>query len=204
MALITAPIPIQAFELIRNRIGEILIEELSNQVSVYSDQTLALNVYIERSVPLDKTELPAINVNFAGGPLDSKNIKDGSNSYAYNIDVYTSAKATDLQSGDEKSAIACQRIIGACRSIILNPVYKTLGFATGANAFISRVTAREISVLDPAAGKQDADSTHMERLVIIVSCTEIESLIIPSNIDGYDARVTIDNGSFGYKYTGNA
>lgn len=204
MALITATIPTQAFERIRNRIGEILIEELTNQVTVLSDSTLATDVYVERSVPFDKTEMPAINVNFAGGPLDSKNVKDGSNSYTYNIDVYASAKSSSTESGDSKAAFQCQRLLGACRSIILNPVYRTLGFATGATGFVSRVSIRDISIFDPAANKQDADNTYMGRLAVIVSCTEIESLIIPNNIEGYDAKIKVDSSNFGYKYTGNA
>ncbi len=199
--LITAPIPPQAFELVRDRIGEIIETELANQVTSFYDPGLDTSVYVEASVPFDRTELSLVNINYAGGPVESKNAKDSTSAYVFNIDVFGHAKSTELINGDKSAAIKVQRIIGACRSIMQNPVYKTLAFLPG--VFISRVSLREIGIMDPGSLKQDAMSTYMGRLVIIVQCIEIESLIIPPSIAGYDTRLKISEGDQGYKYTGN-
>ena len=56
MSLIDGIIQPRAYELIRDKIAEILLEEFANQFALTSDADLNLHkVYLERFVPLDFT-----------------------------------------------------------------------------------------------------------------------------------------------------
>lgn len=197
MALITEEIYSQAFELIRDRIAEILIEELEGQVINFYRDDLSCEIFVERNVPIDKTELSVINVSFAGGSLQQENIKDGMFQYTYNVDVYTNSKTNALNTADNRAAVKGQKLIGACRSILKNPVYKTLAFAPG--EFVSRVSISQTSIADTRA--QDANADYMGRLTVLINATEITSYINPRNIDGYTTVYKISDGNKGYKYT---
>ena len=81
MPKITQAIPPQAFEIIRNRIGLILAEEIDNQSILTYDPDLDLTVWVERTVPFDKTELPSVNVSLARGSYDSKTYRETDSTY---------------------------------------------------------------------------------------------------------------------------
>ncbi len=197
MALITEEIYSQSFELIRDRIAEILIEELENQVTRFHLSEIYAEFFIERVVPIDKSEMSVINLSFAGGNLQSENIKDGTTPYTYNVDVYTNSKTNIEKHADNRAAVRCQKILGVCRSILKNPVYKTLAFIPG--TIISGVSVSQISIAD--AKMQDANSAYMGRLSVIVKAIETTSYIIPNNIEGYSAKLKIEDGNTGYKYS---
>lgn len=198
MALITEPIPPQAFELIRDRLAEIFIEELNNQVINNYDPSLEAEVFVERALAVDKTEDPIVIISFAGGPVDSKNPTSSTGGYMYNIDVFTNAKSNDSQEGDVRSALKAQRIIGALRLIIQSPKYNTLGFAKG--EIVARVSIKQIAIWDPGVMKQDATNSYMGRISILVEGKEVESTTPPRDLEGYTTVIKISDGNRGYRW----
>lgn len=128
MSKILAAIPSQGFELVRDRIGAILATELAEQSDLNSDQNLDASVWVSRSTPFDTEELPAINVVLSEGDYDSKNQGAAQGSYQYNIEVYSRAKSADGEDGDKKASLRLDRLVGVCRAILENPVYKRLDF----------------------------------------------------------------------------
>lgn len=128
MSKILAAIPQQGFELVRDRIGAILATELAEQSDLNSDTNLDADVWVSRSTPFDAEELPAVNVVLAEGDYDNKHQGSSRGTYQYNIEVYTKAKSGNGKDGDKESSLKLDRLVGVCRAILENPVYKRLDF----------------------------------------------------------------------------
>ena len=61
-SIISGIIPPQQFEIIRNKIGLILFEEIGNQFVLTADEKINAKIFVERFIPFDKTDFPCINV----------------------------------------------------------------------------------------------------------------------------------------------
>jgi len=205
MAQIPNIIPPAAFELIRNRIAEILIDEFNKQFLMTYDVDLDLDeksIVVERSNQLDNTELSFINICLSGGGFDNKNYSGSVNgTYSYDIDIYTKSKTSALQSGDVTSSFRLQKLLRVCRYILEHPIYKTLGFSSPK---INRVYCSQFNIAVPGPGVSDALSTMMSRLVFTVVSNESVELITPALISGYDTKIKINNTDEGYFYSGNS
>lgn len=198
MAKLTAVIPPQAFEIIRNRISDILIDELENQYILSYDPDIDnFELRLESSSPVDKVEAPIIIVNFSSGDFNNKNQGSADGIFVFNIDAYTSAKSDQEEDGDSKATFKLQKILGMCYAILSDPNYKTLGFAA---PFIIQNSCGQINIADP--GKQDAANVMMGRLTLNIKAVQTNPLIIPSLLEGYDTRIKMGVGNSGYKYTG--
>lgn len=200
MPLIVDVIPPQGFEIVRDRIGEILFDEISSQVAQSYNTDIDAQVYVERSNQIDKTELPLINISLSTGSYDNKNQGNLNGTYIFDIDAYTHSKSTEDESGDVLAALKLQRILGVCRAILENPVYKTLGYMPG---FIIRTGCSDINIAIPGAGKLDTLNTLMGRLSFTVVLIENTELIVPVLIAGYDTSIKMVLTNTGYKYVGN-
>ncbi len=198
MAKILLPIPPRAFELIRDRILEILIEEIVHQQEITYDST-SIDFMLERGANISHEEMPAINVTLGKGDFSNKNTITTDGQYIYNVDVHVAADATPVyEDSDSLASLNMQRLLGKCMAILQNPDYKTLGFVPG---FIGGVSAVDLNIA--AAGKQDAKSTAMGRLQITVKANEVTELNTPSLVAGYETIVKISDSNKGYKYTSN-
>ncbi len=198
MSNIPAVIPPASFELIRDRILQILLIEFENQYLLTYDDALYLGVYIERSTPLDKTELNAIVISLFDGDYSNKNQGYVDGIYTFNIDCFSSAKSSQGISGDTLAMKDLQKIMRVVRAVLENPVYKTLNFTPGG---INKTYISKISI--GPSNKEDALNTSWGRLIFNVIAPETTSLITPALIGGYDTRIKIDNSGRGYFYEGN-
>lgn len=136
MALITGIIPKQNFEIVRDKIGEILFTELHNQYLISSPINESLNiktVWVERCIIFDgSTQLPTVNVNIDKGNYTNGNRLKADGSYTFNIDIYTNAPTTAANGpGDQYAMVTMSRIAGMIRAILSNPVYEMLALAPG-------------------------------------------------------------------------
>ena len=74
MAKINTIIQSQANEVIRDRIAEIIADEINNQIIMnYPSPDIDATVWVERSNSPDKTELPMIVVSLGGSTWGNKN-----------------------------------------------------------------------------------------------------------------------------------
>jgi hypothetical protein len=206
MPVIENAIPAQGFEIVRDRVAAILADEIDRQSVLSYEPYLALvEVETERSIPLDKTETDTgvIVVSFAADNFSNKDHSGSEDGLiTIHVDCYTSAKAKDegngIQSrGDKIAMLRCQKLLGLCRYILSDPIYKTLGLAVPK---ILRVYSGEINI--KPVGPEDADNQAMGRYTLYVSCNESNRLIVPSLIAGYTTSVQLDNTSQGYFYEG--
>lgn len=202
MSQIPVQIGRQAFELIRDRIGQILADEIVNQVSqgwindVY--WTSESQVWLERFVPLDKTELPAVVVGLTRGDMEWHTQQQSNGNYRFNIDCYSSAKSTEDSEGDSEAMIRLHRLMGVVRAILENPRYKTLGFEP---PFIQNRHMESFGIGNPA--KEDALSTTFARWSFVVRVHEETELISPPMIKGYDTTINLDLTNKGYFWRAN-
>lgn len=196
MSKITLEIPPQGFELIRDKIGEILADEILAQFAIHSDSERNAKVFIERITPIDKTEMPLINVLYSRSGYDNNSAINSDGKNTYNIDVYTSAKTKVVKRGGAESMARVGRILGIVRAILESPFYLTLGFAP---PFIIGTEVTGIEIQDPR-DNQDAANTVMGRLIFVVDAKEDVEQIQPVTAEGYDTQVKLDETEKGFVY----
>jgi len=197
MAKLIEIIPPQNFELIRDRIPTILVDELANQVTLTGDQELNAQVFGERIVPFDAADMPAINVLLSRGNSNFFTTVDNSYVYTFFIDVYTKAKSSDGVRGGHLASTRLHKLLGVVRAILENPVYKTLDFPAPS---LEHTAVTDIAIADPK-NNQDAQSTMMGRLTFSVQVRENVQLIIAEDIGGSDTSVEIEETDEGYLYS---
>src|ERR1044072_4850712 len=91
----------QGFEKVRDRIGEILADELRHQGMNYYQDDLDVDVWGERTHPFGIEELNAINVSLGTGAYANKNQGSVDGTYKYFVDVYGHAASTAVSRGDK-------------------------------------------------------------------------------------------------------
>lgn len=197
MALINNVIPSQNFELVRDRIGEILATEFAFQFTLTSNPELNPIVHVERIVPFDHTDMPCINVLLSRGNFDNITAKKSDGTYQFNIDIYAKSKSSQNQGGDSRASFIVQKLVGMAMAILENPRYNTLGFAAPS---VSHTQVSDISIADPN-NNQDAENIMMGRLSFQVRINENVELLTANNIVGYGTTVTLSETEQGYIFT---
>lgn len=202
MSKIQAVIPPQKFEVVRDRIAEILADEILNQYFMsYDPELLKLKVWLERSKPFDAEDVPAINVCLAKGEWGNKDVKNSDGTYNYNIDCYAKGKTAKIdggQRGDSLATYKVQRFLGICRAILENPIYNTLGFD---KPFNCRVSVDSMILARP--NDDDLENLTMGRLIFTVKAPEGVWLKTPNLIAGFDTRVKLGLTDKGYVFSGD-
>jgi hypothetical protein len=196
MSNINIIIPQFRFDLIADRLASIIALELNYQTAVSYDDTIDAKVFIERSIPIDASELPLVNVAFAGADYDNKKQTSKDGSYTFEIDVYTKSKTDATEMADKKSIKALQRILGIINYVLEHPAYKTLDFAPG---FIATTLVQSIKIQDPK-GAKDADSIKMGRISFFVRVCETTTDQPTTNVSSLNTQVQIAESDQGYFY----
>lgn len=196
MPRIPTIIPPQVFEIFRNRITEIFIDEIQNQYNYTGDTDLLVSITMEKKITFDKSELPRINISLADGDFSNQNMGQGDGIFRYYFDVLADSADTDAGTGDTFASVWVQKLIGKGYAIITNAQYRNLGFETKA---IHRVQAGQISIGEITQG--DARNIIMGRLVITIKATETTDLLEANLAEGYDTIIKIGESEVGFKYT---
>jgi hypothetical protein len=195
MSKITSIIPQQSFEIIRDRIGLILADEIAGQYTLTSNDDINATVWVERKTLFDKTDCPAINVSFSNGNYDNKNARSVDGSYTYNIDIYTSAKNTSSTNADNTASVNNMRLLGIVRAILENPIYRTLDYSP---PILCHTEVRQIGI--PEMDMIDANTTCISRLVFFVIIPETVALLTALQLSGSDTVMKLSLTDKGYKF----
>lgn len=198
MSVILTPIPQSAFELIRDRIGAILAEELDTQAQLTYDAEVDAVVYIERFTPFNQSEYPAVNVSCARVALDGHTIEQSNGTETFVIDIYQKSNSAPGVDGSAQAVRKMHRLVGICRAILEHSKYQTLGFKP---PFISSRRVVDIKFADPETTK-DSVSVARGRIIMEVKCRELNGLVSPPLIDGYETVLKLNVSDAGYYYFG--
>ena len=198
MAVIPGEIGRQSYELVGDRLAEILADELPEQFALSTAATelksvLQAQVFTERIVPFDKTEVPCVNVQLASGDYSGQTVKQADGAYTFFIDCYASAKNTDDVKGDQYALVKLKKLMGVIRAILQDTRYLTLGYSRG---FVMSRQVTGIAISNNA--QQDAAHIVMGRITMTVKVPETVELIEPELIAGYETTVKLYETEEGY------
>lgn len=129
----------------------------------------------KRPIPEEYKDKPLINVVFQTAPLNELqtiSTQIGDNTYV--IEFYTGEFEPDdgnpINTGDSLATFKLQRIIGICRSILMNPNYQRLGFDI--TPIVTKVSANNIQISQPDDGVDNSDNLIYGRFVLTVKVAE--------------------------------
>lgn len=180
-------IPAQQYELIRDNIAVILLDELTEQATLDNTFKAPTAIFTERFFPFDKSEIPTINVCFFSGDYSNKTQTKSEGRYTFYIDCYTNSATIGANRGDALAQAKLGQLMGKCRAILENPVYNTVGLAAGT---VQRVAVKKIAVVYK---EQDPSALNdiVGRIVFEATATETTPLktAIPLLLEGTTAKL---------------
>lgn len=205
---------VDTFEVIRDRIAEILKVESANQVALAqaagkpNPNDWALRVFIERSTPwaefqddpesrLVKPQTPIVNVWFQRAQFDGSRGDVVERQMAtpglFNVDCYGLGVSRDHGaghvSGDELASRESQRAIRWCRNILMSAHYTRLGFPLP-NKTVGRRWPDSIEVFQPEIEKSSAQKVMGARLVLAVDFNELSPQVVGQPLETVSTEVT--------------
>ena len=195
MAIITESIPKQAFEVVGEQIGAILVTELTNQKTVQG-LTEPMEVYHERTTPYDKSEGVMVNVLLDNSTYEGHNPSSSNGPVRFNVDVYGTAKSKQDERGDTLSQKLVQKYVGMIRYILSHTKHKTL-LLPQTTIGGTYVTGFQVYDLENV---QDGAYVRMMRLNFEAKVVESQELWGSTPLIGNDTQVKLEETDKGFKY----
>lgn len=186
----------QNYELIRDRIAEIIVDEIEGQKALGNDIGLKV-LYLENHIPVSHTNLPCIVISTSKGSYKNKTQKSIDGNYDFFIDVITKSKSTKTENGDKISAVYVQKVVGLIRTILESPVYNTLGFAKPFSCR-SIISGIEFGTLKDV----DEENVQLGRLTFNIDVPESMKFVEPVLIYEYVTSVKLGESNSGYLFSG--
>jgi hypothetical protein len=190
-------IPSQRFELIRDAIGRVLTAELANQKILAGDDGIFINIYLERMCPIDKEELPLVNIVYADTefPEEPTSMTSlGDNKYL--VECYVNGESDSSGDGDKKAAVRLAKIMGMIRAILMNNRYLHLDFS---EKFIQTRKVKSITRTQPRIAN-DALNT-VSGMIEVHYLAEEETELETGTLEAYLGTVVkLSDTDKGYKY----
>ncbi len=199
MTKINIDIPQSNFELVRDKVAEIIKLELDNQAMRQNNSDFTCEVFIERFSNVNEDEGNVIIVSVDTCELDNQTPVSQSNEQKINIDVFCAAASSQTSPGYEKSGKLITRLCGMITYILQSTVYDRLGFANGIVERRSVKNMRFARISD----EQDAFYSRMGRVELMVKTNQTYTGIEPITAAGYDTIMKIALTEKGYKLTYN-
>lgn len=197
-AILNEIIPQQSFEIVLNKIGVILFEELTNQkVSVPTNDDF--EVYVERLESYDNSEDVMINVSLSNINQSGLNLKDSQGQNTFFIDVYAGGVESSSETGSENVKKKLHKYVGMIRYILSSAKYPLLGFSPG---FIGGKQVEQIQFQDNLSA-DDASNIRFARITFTVRIMENQQMTTPIPLNGNDTQTKLELTDKGYKLTQN-
>lgn len=205
MADLLPIIPVQNFELIRNRIFTILQREVANQFAENPDPILDATVFLEKNLPFTLDQIPAINVILESSTFIQKTPSSKSFNLIFNIDIYHKASSTSTESGDSLSKIYLHRLIAICWAILENSQYIALDFSENLFVESRAFTAFEIAEVpkNTADSLNNTQNVSMARMVFQIKINQDTKIVPVPKPVGISETVIKLTPTVGFKITEN-
>lgn len=209
MAYINEIIPPQGFDLVANRIAEILTEEISNQVTLQGFEE-TVETYLERIEPFDKAEDVMISVALRQGVFDGQNMREVQGTYRYFVDLFVSGYAEEDPEGlvVNPSIISKDKLfryMGLVRYILSSGKLNNLGFAPGliGGRYIERFMIDTDYSNFGNHSNYDGAYIRFARFWYDVRVQENQALWNGTPLEGNDTKFTYENTNKGTLLTFN-
>lgn len=201
MARIETLISADNFEIIRDKIAAILLDELQNQFQLSGatdperDQDLNFSkIWVSRRTPFNLSTLPAINVSISDFDNTNKTQRQRKKSVKYYIDVMHSKKHDQNGYADQLSDASVWKLIRNCEYILEHPVYSSLELSP----YIFHTEVARASSGEAEIG--DSGKCMIARLEFIVDTISSEKPLTPADIVGLDTKIKLHETNEGYFY----
>lgn len=195
MALITGEIPQSNYEAIRERLALVLATELDHQDYIATSELfIKPEIWIGRTVPFDKSEMPALNIMYGSTDFSGDNARNSVSENQYYIDLYYLGKSSDTEDGDELAESRVMRAAATVWAILRNPQYDTLQFSKPS---LSRTTVGRIETAQIAT--QDATNIRFGRVIYTATANEETELKTAETWGQNTTRYKIEQTDKGYK-----
>lgn len=205
---INQAIAFQRFEQIRDRIVEILMVEIDQQKTLQTDPRVVgvLNnttFYRERFRAMNESEMLAVAIFLFNADYDNKNQTSVRGTYTFFLDCFAREFHTQLEDGDEASALSGQSAIGFIRSILENPNWFQLGFGDASQTTFVNTTSIKSVKRTEEENTKDAGNIIMYRIIFEVVATEDTNFIegVPLKLATTNVRLSETDQGFQYIYT---
>lgn len=204
-----------SFEIVRDAVASILYTELNEQLALavaapdpiyeallrsffdqQKDATDELNLFVERFVRFDITELNNINLYWDRSLLGKgTQITNQESNTRIIIDVNVHHKGTEDDRGDKKASLVLQKMIGVIRSIIMHGNYVTLGFA---RPFIERRWIEDLNNYRPQENENrvNIDNIITGNLALSVEFKEKNLGVAVEELEENYSKIDADTGKF--------
>lgn len=139
--LITEIIPDQPFQIIQNKIGEILLEEITAQHALQSLES-SFELFVERIHPYDVSEDVVITLACREQDNQEYTQQSSQGQNLYFIDIFCGGIESSNRSLSEDVRLKLFKYVGIVKYILNSGKYPTLGFARGliGNKHVKKVT----------------------------------------------------------------
>lgn len=198
---ITGIIPKQGFELVRDAIGVILLEELTAQKNRRTDLE-DFEILSESLVPYTSAEKITINVLLAKADYGQMTQKDAQGRTIYFIDVVTSGEEKDDMTGSMDASFRRDRYTGMIGYIFRSAFYRYMGPIIP-QGLVGGVYVESFTNLDPYK-KEDSDFTTFARIQMAVRIQEDAQAWSGVELVGVNTSVRLDLTNKGYKFVFNS
>lgn len=204
-SLITISIPTQRFELIRDSIGLIIKEELTNQKLLTSNKLFDANVYIERFVSFNHTELPAVNVIYDETIFSNKDNNSSTGEHQFIIDVVTASEDSSTERGDKLATLDLHKLLGVIRYILDCLEYRFLGLPIGV---VQSKMVTKIKSLSPdntynVTISNDSLNSISGRIFLRVRANELTGDLPTQTVTSVRTDFTLEDSGLGYRIVVN-
>lgn len=196
--IITEIIPKQGFEIVLDRIHDILDVELLNQKTLQEFES-EFEVFKERQEAYDNSEAVVIIVSLSNIAYAGKTQKDSQGGTDYFIDVYANGIESTDKTGNEDSRLKLHLFVGMIRYILDSTKYQTLGFDYSLN-LIGGKYITGIQFPDNY-DNQDASFNRFARITLNVRIQESQQAWDAIQLLGNDTTVKLDETEKGFKLT---
>lgn len=199
MPQITTAIPDANYVRVLNRIGAILLDELTNQKSLQPGNLPEdINVWKERLTPFDAAEIVSINIHVASATYGTMTQQDAMGRTVFYIDTDTSGKEVANTPAGLDSAQRLHRYMGVIAYIFRTPYYRNMQLP----GVVGGTYVEQFETLDPNR-KEDSDYTSFGRIMLAVRILESTETTQGVPLEINNTTVKLDLTEKGYKFVFN-
>jgi hypothetical protein len=203
-SILSEIIGVQNFEVVANRIGSILLEEIHNQKTIqgFDDE---IEIFNERIEPFSKEQDVMITIAFREAEYAGQNTRDIQGEYIYFIDIFTSGWGEEEVSPSIVSKNKLFRYVGLVRYILSTGKYLTLGFPPGfiGGKYIEKITLDTDYSNFGNHSNYDGSYIRFARIMYKVRVQENQELWQGIELQGNTTNVTLDDTEKGTKFIFN-